>query len=829
MVHKVFFQSGPNSRLAGWGDFVQEAARRGIPVAGAVTDSRAVYDDIVKYGSSGSQVNWRPTEGPTQEEMQTIDPNWVWGRYKIDNPDYNHYPSYNAAMASYRRGASFHIDATILMCNKAGVNIAHPFVAISTWNEIRKEAGWADSTPIPGFTGWADVAGTQATLIGEELIKRKREGSLHFRWAAFAFAGGCPDLDAWETPGMLAYLHLAGANPDVLGIALHEYSFVQDIWDGFEGMEKIGRVLHLNNVCKRRGIPLPWVHIKELGWGERKVPPYAKAVEDVEGLAAFYATVPNVQLGALWTVNGGWTPASDVVPALAPDVYRLALNSTPAPTTTTTLPTPPPTNRTVTVNLIAQGATLPYSQEVLAQVYAKRQTITYSEDDAKVLMASGNEGSSIVYWKGDEEPAPPFLYSHWPTNTKKINQAFGANPAVYNKYGLPGHEGVDLTAGTGSPICAPADGVVVSVHLNPSDGHAYGIYVRIKHGETGYETTLAHNLSLGVRVGDEVVGGQLIALADSTGNSTGSHCHLTLKSNRAGEGGQEYIGYPYNIIDPTPFLSHLLADTPPLYSATVTGVTSGLRLRAEPNTSSAVLDVMPAGTIVPVYQEQGSWRMVKYNGTTVGWCWSSYLTKLGTPSYDLTEYMIGDGRLYEVRHPSGATETFQTQRDGTQFFYVKNAQWEQLWYDNDYIWRGYDTSPGSAPAGSERPGAARFYRQFETEKDGARWAKRHMELGETWRGSGHMVQFYYKSDCEKSAVNSGNATNVLKLVAYHRAKTFNGLVINDVLEVSTATGESMYFAKGFGLVAWQAAWGSSAISEIHQGRPNLKREVVKCL
>ncbi len=221
--------------------------------------------------------------------------------------------------------------------------------------------------------------------------------------------------------------------------------------------------------------------------------------------------------------------------------------------------------------------------------------------------------------------------------------------------------------------------------------------------------------------------------------------------------------------------------------------------------------------------------MVRYENS-VGWCWGSYLKQVDGPGiYDLVEYMVGDGRIYEVRHPSGATETFQTQTEGNKFYYVKNQQWEELWYDDSYIWRGLDTSPRPSPAGSERPGASRYYHQYETGKRGARWAKRHMTVGETWQGYGHEVQFYYKSDCSKSPVNSGHAVNRLTLSAYHKSIDFSGLVIRDVLEVKTATGEIMFFAKGWGLVAWKSSWGESAVILLHTGRNDLKRESINCL
>ena len=41
----------------------------------------------------------------------------------------------------------------------------------------------------------------------------------------------------------------------------------------------------------------------------------------------------------------------------------------------------------------------------------------------------------------------------------------------------------------------------------------------------------------------------------------------------------------------------------------------------------------------------------------------------------------------------------------------------------------------------------------------------------------------------------------MTFVAQHTGKTWNGITIADVVELRTHTGETMYFGKGFGLVA----------------------------
>ena len=158
--------------------------------------------------------------------------------------------------------------------------------------------------------------------------------------------------------------------------------------------------------------------------------------------------------------------------------------------------------------------------------------------------------------------AHDFRFEAWPTEQRLITQPFGANPLRYTPFGLAGHEGADIAAVSGSKIFCVAPGVVKAVQAEDG-GHNYGIHVRVQH-TGGYETIYAHLQSAAVTVGQIVAAGDLLGLADSTGNATGNHLHLTLKRR-----GATLPGYPNHIIDPMPFLMALLTTPshPPLDGA----------------------------------------------------------------------------------------------------------------------------------------------------------------------------------------------------------------------------------------------------------------------
>jgi len=85
------------------------------------------------------------------------------------------------------------------------------------------------------------------------------------------------------------------------------------------------------------------------------------------------------------------------------------------------------------------------------------------------------------------------------------------------------HSGIDISASSGTPIRATADGVV-----SYSDGTAHsGNVVILKHG-FGFSTVYAHNKENAVKVGQKIKRGDLLAYVGSTGKSTGPHVHYEI-------------------------------------------------------------------------------------------------------------------------------------------------------------------------------------------------------------------------------------------------------------------------------------------------------------
>lgn len=86
------------------------------------------------------------------------------------------------------------------------------------------------------------------------------------------------------------------------------------------------------------------------------------------------------------------------------------------------------------------------------------------------------------------------------------------------------HAGVDLAAGSGTPVKAPSAGVVRFA----GTAEGYGQSIILDHG-AGIESRFGHLQKIGVARGQRVERGQLIGLTGNTGRSTAPHLHYEVR------------------------------------------------------------------------------------------------------------------------------------------------------------------------------------------------------------------------------------------------------------------------------------------------------------
>ena len=112
----------------------------------------------------------------------------------------------------------------------------------------------------------------------------------------------------------------------------------------------------------------------------------------------------------------------------------------------------------------------------------------------------------------------------WPVHGR-LSGMFGSQ-RIYN--GTPGsyHSGTDIAGATGTPIAAPADGVVILAAASPFT--LEGNLLMIDHG-MGLNSAFLHCSQILVRQGEAVKQGQIIARIGMTGRATGPHLHWSIK------------------------------------------------------------------------------------------------------------------------------------------------------------------------------------------------------------------------------------------------------------------------------------------------------------
>ena len=106
-----------------------------------------------------------------------------------------------------------------------------------------------------------------------------------------------------------------------------------------------------------------------------------------------------------------------------------------------------------------------------------------------------------------------------------LSSSFGYRRNPYDgSYKL--HSGVDIAAEPGTPVRAPADGVVIFSGYR----EGYGKVIVIDHGY-GIRTLFGHNSSVFVGQGSRVKRGETISQVGNTGRSTGPHLHYEIRKN----------------------------------------------------------------------------------------------------------------------------------------------------------------------------------------------------------------------------------------------------------------------------------------------------------
>ena len=183
------------------------------------------------------------------------------------------------------------------------------------------------------------------------------------------------------------------------------------------------------------------------------------------------------------------------------------------------------------VQVKAQAA----EQERLLQAAATEQAadlaLVQEGDKAAMLRESEREDQFIRSVIKQCDPAvamqlPAVVELSWPlAGPMKVTSPYGErmHPIIGEE---AFHRGVDLRARYGSPILAPADGVV----LYTGSTTEYGNMLVVLHG-SGIATVYGHLWKFAVHSYERVKKGQLLGYTGNTGFSTGPHLHFEVRQD----------------------------------------------------------------------------------------------------------------------------------------------------------------------------------------------------------------------------------------------------------------------------------------------------------
>lgn len=173
-------------------------------------------------------------------------------------------------------------------------------------------------------------------------------------------------------------------------------------------------------------------------------------------------------------------------------------------------------------------------QQILDVQKQYEDALADEEAARKIEEARQNQSSGSSSSKPSGTSSSGFLYP-LPSGTSYVSCAYGYRyHPIYGYYAM--HYGVDLAAGSGTPIYAVKSGTVtVATYSNVN-----GYYVTLNHND-GFASLYAHMTNYIVSPGEYVSQGQVIGYVGTTGWSTGAHLHFEVFYGGSNVNPMDYV------------------------------------------------------------------------------------------------------------------------------------------------------------------------------------------------------------------------------------------------------------------------------------------------
>ena len=142
---------------------------------------------------------------------------------------------------------------------------------------------------------------------------------------------------------------------------------------------------------------------------------------------------------------------------------------------------------------------------------------------AVVVTEEGQSLRSLERFLGKASRVLASLPTRWPVRGS-VNSEFGRRSSPWQDDSVEVHSGLDIGAVRGTPVMAPATGIVIYAGQHAE----YGVTLIIDHGND-IKTLYGHLSRVGVQAEQKVERGQVVAFTGNTGRSSGPHLHYEIQ------------------------------------------------------------------------------------------------------------------------------------------------------------------------------------------------------------------------------------------------------------------------------------------------------------
>lgn len=150
------------------------------------------------------------------------------------------------------------------------------------------------------------------------------------------------------------------------------------------------------------------------------------------------------------------------------------------------------------------------------------------QQQLQAMQSASNQSN----WSPAKGPAKPG--QGWYSPIQGYKPTFGYGQHYKNSNLGDVHHGIDFAVPVGTPIYAPSGGKIILAGWDPYGGKSggFGTSIRMQNADGTY-TIIGHlsNINKGIRPGMVVTPGMLLGHSGNTGNSSGAHAHIEMRTD----------------------------------------------------------------------------------------------------------------------------------------------------------------------------------------------------------------------------------------------------------------------------------------------------------